>query len=66
MIPRKIILSLASIIMIVACTNNSELVKDMTSNKKDIPAVDEKLGLNRNQDSATFRLFAPAEETNKK
>ncbi len=61
MSPGKIILSLAFIVMMSACTNNSELAKNMTSISKDIPAVDEKLGLSRNQDGAIFRLFAPEE-----
>ncbi|NQT62508.1 MAG: pullulanase [Candidatus Marinimicrobia bacterium] len=62
MSPRKIILSLVAITMMVACSNNSELVKDMTSSKKDMAAVDEKLGLSRNQDEVVFRLFAPGED----
>jgi len=62
MSPRKIILSLVSIAMIVACSTNSEFVNNMTSSNKDIAAVDEKLGLSRNQDKVTFRLFAPGED----
>ncbi len=56
------ILNLLTIFLVVACSNNSEMVKDMTSNNKDIAAVDEKLGLIRNQDDSTFRLFAPGED----
>ena len=62
MIPRKIILSLVALVMMVACSNNSELAKDMISSSKNIAAVDEKLGLSRNQDEAIFRLFAPGED----
>jgi pullulanase len=62
MIPRKIILILVSIVMMVACSNNSELVKDMTSSNKPIAAIDEKLGMSRSQDESTFRLFAPSAE----
>ena len=62
MSPGKIILSLASIIMMTACSNNSELLKDMTPRTKDISAVDEKLGLTRTAEAATFRLFAPGED----
>ena len=61
MSPSKISMSLVVILVMAAC-NNSELVKDMTSNSKDIAAVDEKLGLSRNQDEVTFRLFAPGEK----
>jgi len=59
--PSKIIMNLVVILMMIACSNNAELVKDMTSRKNDIAAVDEKLGLSRNQDEVTFRLFAPGE-----
>ncbi|NQV42364.1 MAG: pullulanase [Candidatus Marinimicrobia bacterium] len=61
MSPRKFILSMVPIIMMAACSNNPELLKDMTSNSKSIEAVDEKLGLIRSQDGAIFRLFAPTE-----
>ena len=62
MSPRKIILSLVAITMMVACSNNSELVKEMTKSNRSIAAVDEKLGLSRNQEGAIFRLFAPGED----
>ena len=62
MSPRKIILSLVLIVIMVACSNNSELVKDMTLSNNDMATVDEKLGISRNQDEMVFRLFAPLED----
>ncbi|MCF7827053.1 MAG: pullulanase [Candidatus Marinimicrobia bacterium] len=59
MSPMKIILSLAMFVMIVACRNHSESVKEMKSSDINIAAVDEILGLSRAADGMTFRLFAP-------
>ena len=61
MSPMKIILNLVVIILVMACSNSSELVKDMVSNSN-IAAVDEKLGVSRDDEQATFRIFAPGEE----
>ncbi len=62
MSPRSIFLILVSITLMVTCSNNSELIKDMTSSKNDIAAVEEQLGLTRIQDGVVFRLFAPGED----
>ena len=56
---RMYILIVATLFIVVACSMNSELTKDMTSSNTNISALDEDLGLSRQGDKATFRLFAP-------
>ena len=55
-------MSSAILIILIACTSNSELVKEMTNSKKPLAAIDEKMGLTRQGDQATFRLFAPSQK----
>ena len=56
---KQIILSLAITLSMMTCSNNSELVKEMTNSNKPLAARDEILGLSRSGEMATFRIFAP-------
>ena len=58
--PVKIILKTAMLMTMIACTNQSELVKEMTPNKS-MHATDEIMGLSHQGTQSTFRIFAPSE-----
>ncbi len=55
-------MSSAILMILIACTSNSELVKEMTISKKPLAATEEKMGFTRLGDQATFRLFAPSQK----
>ncbi len=55
-------LSSVVVLMMIACSNNPELVKEMTNSNTTIAALDENLGLNREAKQLVFRIFAPSVE----
>lgn len=59
--PGKHTICMAMVLLLGACNTNSELVKDMTASADNRSALNEILGLTRQGDKATFRLFAPGE-----
>lgn len=52
-------LSLLSILLISACTNSPEINKNMKASSH-IKAIEETLGMSRDGETYTFRLFAPS------
>ena len=57
---RNVFPGLVLIVVLMACTNNSELEKDMIYPGKTSAAIDEVLGFSMNESIATFRIYAPS------